>query len=253
MSWFLREFETFDGRTVGYRTFAPEGEARRTVLVLHGFLADGNMNWIAPGVAEAMVAAGLSLVLPDFRGHGLSRDVPPPYPPDALPMDQEALIAHLGLTDYDLAGYSLGARTAIRLLARGARPRKAFLGGIGLLGIVRWEDRAADFREWIRDGEAGTNPRAGRAVRALMGQSHTGAEAALAVLDSQVATTVEELAAIPTPCLVVSGDKDDDNGSAEELAAALPNASALRVPGHHLSASGSPEYARAIVDWFSAP
>jgi len=43
---------------------------------------------------------------------------------DVLAMDAEALIAHLGLSDYDLGGYSLGGRTTARLLVRGARPRR---------------------------------------------------------------------------------------------------------------------------------
>ena len=62
--------------------------------------------------------------------------MPAAYPPDALMRDGLALIAHLGLTDYDLGGYSLGARTTVRMLANGATPRRVVLSGMGLTGIV---------------------------------------------------------------------------------------------------------------------
>jgi len=39
----------------------------------------------------------------------------------------------------------------------------------------------------------------------------------------------------------VAGKQDDDNGSAEALAAALPRGQAARVPGNHMSAVARPE------------
>ena len=42
-----------------------------------------------------------------------------------------ALVDHLGLTDYDLAGYSLGGRTALRMLVNGATPKRVVLSGMG--------------------------------------------------------------------------------------------------------------------------
>ena len=55
--------------------------------------------------------------------------MPPPIRPDVLARDGLALIAHLGLTDYDLGGYSLGARTTVRMLV--ARRRAAPGGALG--------------------------------------------------------------------------------------------------------------------------
>jgi len=45
---------------------------------------------------------------------------PAAYPPDVLADDGLALVEHLGLGDgdYDLGGYSLGARIVVRMLAR---------------------------------------------------------------------------------------------------------------------------------------
>ena len=49
------------------------------------------------------------------------------------------------------------------------------------------------------------------------------------------------------PTLVVWGSEDEDNGSAEELAAALPNATFKEVPGTHMSSVTKPELGEAIA------
>src|SRR3546814_1894661 len=69
------------------------------------------------------------------------------YPKDVLADDGLALLRHLGLAEgeYDLGGYSLGARTTMRMLIRGARPRRAVLGGMGLQGLVDTGRRSAHF------------------------------------------------------------------------------------------------------------
>jgi hypothetical protein len=86
----------------------------------------------------------------------------------------------------------------------------------------------------------------------MMARTGLKPAAMLNVLHSQRVTTKAELKAIPTPALVVSGHDDADNGSAEELAALLGNAKALRVPGNHLTAVSAPELRSAIVDFLSS-
>src|SRR5262249_44741175 len=59
------------------------------------------------------------------------------YPPDVLADDGLALVEHLGLSngDYDLGGYSLGARIVVRMLVRGAKPGRAIVAGQGLAKV----------------------------------------------------------------------------------------------------------------------
>src|SRR3990170_4491294 len=79
------------------------GEGRPVVLV-HGLFSDANTNWIKFGHARRIAAAGLRVIMPDLRAHGLS-DKPQraeAYPRGVLARDLHELIAHLGLTDYDL-------------------------------------------------------------------------------------------------------------------------------------------------------
>ena len=118
-------FESFDGQKIAWREM---GEGR-PVLLIHGFFSDAFTNWIRYGHAEKIAARGFRVIMPDLRAHGSSarpHDAAS-YPPDALAQDGLALIAHLGLTDYDLGGYSLGARTTVRMLVTGAAPRRVFV------------------------------------------------------------------------------------------------------------------------------
>jgi pimeloyl-ACP methyl ester carboxylesterase len=241
----MPDFASFDGARLSYRI---EG-AGRPVLMLHGFLANSRFNWIDPGITAAITGAGFQAIMLDLRGHGGSAapEDAGAYPPDVLAQDAEALVRHLDLTDYDLVGYSLGARTAMRMLVRGARPRRSVIAGMGDTGVIGSGKRAAFFVDAISNGERSANPQAAKFIAAMMERAQVKPPAMVHVMRSQVQTPAEALHAIDTPILVVSGDEDNDNGSAEELAALLPNARAQRTPGNHLSAVNAPELAQAIV------
>lgn len=243
----MSRFQSFDGVSIAYRTL---GEGWPTIL-LHGFLASAEANWFLPGIAAAVAAAGRKVIAPDLRGHGRSDAPgdPAAWPGDVLARDQEALIAHLHLKDYDLVGYSLGARTAVRMAVRGARPRRLVLGGMGDSGLMAAGARAAMFEDAIRHGDAAKDPRAGRRVQAMIAAGGLRPEAMLGVLGSFTPTTAAEIAAIDIPTLVIAGQRDDDNGSVEGLAAMMPDARGLRVPGDHLSAVMEPALASGIVEF----
>lgn len=241
------EFKSFDGVRLSYRI---EGEGH-TVLMLHGFLASSQFNFTDPGITKAITDAGFRAVMLDHRGHG-SSDAPEDgnaYPPDVLVRDAQALLRELGVTDYDIVGYSLGARTAVRMLVHGARPRRCVIAGMGESGVIGLAARVAFFEDAITKGEAGAFPQVAKVVHALMQRSGATPHAMLHVLRSQTTTDPKDLSTIETPILVVSGADDNDNGSAEDLAALFPNARAMRTPGNHLSAINAPEFAHAIVDF----
>jgi pimeloyl-ACP methyl ester carboxylesterase len=71
--------------------------------------------------------------------------------------------------------------------------------------------------------------------------------AAAQLLDSFEDAFMSWLEAFTMPTLVVCGDQDDDNGSAEELANVLPNALFEEVPGTHMSSVTKPELGEAIA------
>lgn len=245
----LRRIESFDGTGLAVHEL---GEGR-PVILLHGFLSSARANWERTGLAQALARAGRRVIAPDLRGHGDS-DAPvgdEAWPPDVLARDQVALVAALGLSDYDLAGYSLGARTAVRAVAGGLRPRRMVLGGMGDTGVMEAGPRAAMFEDAIRNGERAADPRAGRHIANLMAAAGLNSQAMLGVLASFHPTAEAEIAAINAPTLVILGRDDHDNGSAERLAALLPRGEVLRVPGDHAGAVASMELRQAMTDFLA--
>src|SRR3954471_4473680 len=223
----------------------------RPVLLLHGLFSDAETNWIKFGHAALIAARGFRVIMADLRAHGDSGKPheASAYPPDILAEDGLALIAHLGLTDYDLGGYSLGARPSVRMVIKGARPRRLIVSGMGLSGLLHTGRRAQHFRDILTG--LGTHPRGSPEWLAEAFLKTTGGdpEALLPLLGSFVDTSEEMLRSISVPTLVLSGAEDHDNGSAPALARLLPDARFVEVPGNHMSAVTRPDLGRAIADF----
>ena len=222
------------------------------VILLHGLFSSAEMNWIKFGHAETIAARGYEALIPDLRAHGASAAPhdPASYPPDVLVRDLAALVDHLGLEDYDLGGFSLGARTALHAVAKEAvGPQRLVVGGMGVAGLTNWRERAAHFARVIDEFEAipKTDP-AWFAVQFMKSQKIDRVAARL-LLDSFTDLPLELLDRIAMPALVVCGDQDNDNGSASELAARLPDATYAEVPGTHMGSVTRPELGRAIAHW----
>jgi pimeloyl-ACP methyl ester carboxylesterase len=227
--------------------------AGRSVILLHGLFSDANMNWIKFGHAERIAAQGFRVIMPDLRGHGLSAKPHEPehYPVGILARDLRELVANLGLTDYDLGGFSLGSRTTVEGVGEGLKPRRAILGGAGLEGLRHWERRKNFFLEAIEmfDSVPRGDPH-WLSVQFMKSQKIDRVSAAL-LLQSFADAFVDWLKAFTMPTLVVCGSEDDDNGSAEELADALPDGVFREVPGTHMSSVTKPEFGAAIASFLA--
>ena len=233
--------------------FHEMGEGRAVVL-LHGLFSDAVMNWIKFGHAARIARDGFRVIMPDLRAHGLSGRPHEPeyYPPGILARDLRELIAHLGLTDFDLGGFSLGARTTVEGIGEGLRPRRAVLGGAGLEGLRHWQRRKHFFLEAIElfDRVPRGDPH-WLSIQFMKSQKVDRVSAGL-LLESFADAFMEWLQAFTMPTLVVCGSEDDDNGSAADLAAALPDAIFREVPGTHMSSVTRPELGEAIAAFLSA-
>jgi len=242
-------FTAHDGALLAWHELG-EGPA---VVLLHGLFSDADTNWIRFGHAAEIARRGFRVVMPDLRAHGTSAKPhdPASYPPDILADDGLALIAHLGLAGYDLGGYSLGARTAVRMVVKGASPARLIVAGMGLDGLTSTGGRGEHFKA-ILNG-LGTHAQGSPEWMAQAFLKTTGgdAKALLPLLDSFVDTSEEALSAIAMPTLVLSGADDHDNGSAEALAELLPRGEYAEVPGNHMSAVTRPELGRALGDFLS--
>ncbi|SFR96361.1 alpha/beta fold hydrolase [Sphingomonas jatrophae] len=221
------------------------------VMLIHGLFSNALTNWVRYGHAAAIAARGFRVIMPDLRAHGASDKPHDPalYPADVLTADQEALIAHLGLTDFDLGGYSLGGRTTTRLLVRGSRPRRAILAGMGLEGLLDLGSRVDHFRHVLRN--PGTFERGSPEwmTEAFLKTTKGDPKALLPLLDSFAPTPMAALEALDTPMLVVTGVDDQDNGSAAALADVLRNARFAEVPGGHMSAVTRPELGQEMANF----
>ena len=227
--------------------------AGRPVLLVHGLFSDATTNWIKFGHAAKLAAAGFRVIMPDLRAHGLSAKPhdPAAYPHGILGRDLEELVAHLGLGDYDLGGFSLGARTVVQAVGEGLRPRRAILAGMGLEGLTGWQRRMRFFVDAIANFDtASRGDRDWMAIQFMKTMKVDRVAAAL-LLPTFSDAAPEWLSAFTMDTLVLCGTEDHDNGSAHELAEALPNAALKEVPGTHMSSVTKPEFGAAIVEFLA--
>jgi pimeloyl-ACP methyl ester carboxylesterase len=239
-----------DGVQLAYHEL---GEGR-PVILLHGLFSDAQMNWIKFGHAERIAMEGFRVIMPDLRAHGHSarphgREF---YPKGILACDLRELIAHLELEEFDLGGFSLGARTTVEAVGKGLRPRRAILGGVGLEGLRNWERRKTFFVEAITMFDSAQRSDPHWLSIQFMKSQKVDRLAAAELLESFEDAFMDWLNAFTMPTLVVCGSEDDDNGSAEELANVLPNAVFEEVPGTHMSSVTKPEFGEAIAAFLSA-
>ena len=226
----------------------------RPVILLHGLFSDAGMNWIKFGHAETLAARGFRVIMPDMRAHGLSTKPhdPAAYPKGVLARDLVELVDHLDIGEYDLGGFSLGARTTVQAVGEGLKPRRAVLGGMGFEGLAGWQRRRKFFDDAIAvfDTAAHGDPH-WLAIQFMKTMMIDRVAAALLLATFEDAHP-DWLTAFTMPTLVVCGANDHDNGSAPKLAAALPDGTYVEVPGTHMSSVTEPAMGLAIADFLAA-
>lgn len=227
------KIHSFDGVELAVHEM---GEGR-PVMLLHGLFSNAHTNWIKYGHAGKLAAAGFRVIMPDLRAHGESAapQEADAYPSDVLVRDIRHLIAHYALTDFDLGGFSLGARTTARLLAEGVKPRRAVLAGMGLEGLTGWNRRSGFFlRVLDRFDEAKRGEPEWMAIQ-FMKTTGMDKVAAGHLLRSVPDTAIADFGAVDMPVLVLCGADDRDNGDPDALAEALPQGELVTIPGTHMS------------------
>lgn len=246
----VRHWTASDGIELAFHELG----AGRPVVLLHGLFSDAVMNWFKFGHAERIAARGFRVIMPDLRAHGLSGRPHEPeyYPEGVLARDLRELVGHLNLSDFDLGGFSLGARTTVEGVGEGLRPRRAVLGGAGLEGLRHWQRRKCFFLEAIElfDRVPRGDPH-WLSIQFMKSQKIDRIAAGL-LLQSFADTFMEWLKAFTMPTMVLCGSEDDDNGSGRKLAEELPNAVFREVPGTHMSSVTKPEFGEAIAEFVCA-
>jgi len=236
--------------------FLDEGEGEPIVLV-HGFGSNKDVNWVAPGWVATLARAGRRVIALDNRGHGASTKLydPAAYHSAIMAEDVRALLDHLGLPRADVMGYSMGARnTTFLALAHPTRVRAAVLGGVGirLVGGVGLSPNVI-VQALEAPSLAAVSDPTGRLFRAFAEQTKSDLHALSACLrGSRQPLEAAALAAMQPPVLVAAGSKDEVAGSAEDLAALIPGAQALTIPGRdHMLAVGDRVFKAGVLKFLA--
>lgn len=254
MSTSTEHFTSFDGTALAVHIVG-EGPP---VILLHGLFSSAQMNWIKWGHGQRLAAAGLRAIMLDFRVHGDSAAPrePSAYPTGVLVRDIAALAEYLRVAPggFDLVGFSLGARTAIHAVAYGVlEPRRLAICGMGVAGLADWSRRADHFKRVIDEFDTIKPGDPAYTARTFLKSQGVDRTAARLLLDAMDDFDLAALANVTMPTAVICGAEDHDNGSAEELAALLPDARYVEVPGGHMNSVIKPELGEAIAAFLTGP
>lgn len=227
-----------------------------SILLIHGFASSAKVNWVFPSWLKTLGDAGYRVVALDNRGHGASAKPHDPavYHPHTMAGDAVALLDHLGIDQTHIMGYSMGARIAAFLaLAHPQRVHSLVFGGLGIgmvSGVGDWDPIAdALLAPSLDDVEH----ERGRMFRAFAEQTKSDRRALAACIStSRDLLSAQDMARIAAPTLIAVGTKDDIAGSAAELAALMPQATAIDIPNRdHMLAVGDKVFKTAVLHFLA--
>jgi pimeloyl-ACP methyl ester carboxylesterase len=221
------------------------------VVLVHGFASSFERNWQETGWADLLRDEGRPVIGVDLLGHGRAAK---PHDPAAYAGLEQSIAAAMpaeGLAD--AVGFSMGAQLLLRLAAAApGRFRRLVLGGIGD-GVFARADPEPVARA-VETGQAGPDAGPSAAALAYFAATPGNDPAALAAClrGQQTPLSEADVAAIEVPVLLVLGDRDFA-GPADRLAAALPQARLLMLPGtDHFGTPKDFRFVRAALNFVSS-
>ncbi|TAF29494.1 MAG: alpha/beta fold hydrolase [Runella slithyformis] len=236
-------FKSFDGTKIYYEQMG----AGKPIVLLHGFIVNATM-W-KRSVREQLAAAGYRVIVPDLRGNGYSDKPHDPkmYANNAEIKDIQQLMKHLNIKQFDLMGYSRGAIVAAKIMSVEPGVQKVVLGGMG----ENFTNPNWDRRQMMYEAFAGKSSKYPQLKGAVAYAKSINADTLVMqyLQKYQPVTTPSELKRINKPVLVISGNEDFDNGSAEKLTALIPKAICKRVPGNHNNTHSSAAFATEVINF----
>jgi pimeloyl-ACP methyl ester carboxylesterase len=233
-------FTAQDGTRIYYEV---QGNGEPVILI-HGFMNTAE-NWKKKPVYDTLVKSGYKVITLDLRGNGRS-DKPhmdAAYANDAEAKDIMQLAILLQLPNYDVVGYSRGSIITARLLVLDSRIQKAVIGGMGeQFTNPEWPRRIQFYHALAADTVPALHDMVQNAKK-----NGLDIQALACQQKEQPSTSAAELGKIHIPVLVICGDKDSANGNGATLAAMIPGAKFMTVPGEHNTAWGTREFAEKVI------
>jgi pimeloyl-ACP methyl ester carboxylesterase len=175
------------------------------LLLLGGaYMTTADFGPLLPGLARER-----TVVVADPQGHGRTGDADRPLSYDGLADDAAALLAHLGIERADVAGFSMGGATALRLAMR----HPDLVRG---LAVISASHASAGMQQELLDMIPTITPEmfAGSPFEATYRAVAPDPDGfpvlveKLTALDATPFDWTDDVAAVPGPALVVVGDAD---------------------------------------------
>jgi 3-oxoadipate enol-lactonase len=237
------------------------------LLLVHGLMVTGEM--FEPVIEP--LATRRRVIVPDLRGHGRSRGLPPPYHAAQLASDLARLLDHLGINSTAVLGYSQGGAIAQQLVLDHPRqcdrlvlactyafnmatPREWLEGHLApllirVIGLRRMANLAVSQSMLHLDKE-----RADWLARLMMDQDLT--LMLTAWKETMAFDSRKRLGEIRCPTLVIAGSKDQGVPihHAHMLHAGIPGSQLVIIDGadHALIWTHTDEFLRAVDEFLGA-
>ncbi|MBV8440595.1 MAG: alpha/beta fold hydrolase [Hyphomicrobiales bacterium] len=248
----MRQFSS-EGVHIAFIDVPPAGRDRgEPILLIHGFASNHRINWVNPRWVETLTRAGRRVVAFDNRGHGASQKLyaPRDYRTELMAGDAANLLACLEIERADVMGYSMGARIASFLaLAKPHLMRSLIVGGLGdrlVHGAGLPEGIAEAMEAPSLDNLSDPTQ---RMFRAFADQTKSDRAAlAACIRGSRQTLAPAAVGGIAAPTLIAVGTRDVVAGDPHKLAAMMPHAEALDIPGRdHNLAVGDRIYKEGVL------
>jgi len=235
--------------TNGLQLYYETHGSGRPLVLLHGGLMTIDLNF---GPLLEPLAASRQVIAVELQGHGHTADIDRPMTIEVLALDVLALLDHLGITEADLFGFSLGGLVAFAVaLGAPTRVGKLIVASAdahrppGRESAPLDDDRMptpADFQTW-RDAYAAVAP----------DPSHFEEFAArTSTMVHEFPGWTDELRSLQVPTLLIFGDRDfSPLPDVVEMFDILPNAQLAVLPGTtHVGVTRRPGELAALITAF---
>ncbi len=220
--------EEFD--SAGVKIYYTEQGSGPPVVLVHGYLASGALNWGVPGVTK-LLAPDYRLIVIDNRGHGKSdkpRDVA--QYGEVMAEDVVRLLDHLKIDKAHVVGYSMGGMITLKLLA--TRPDRLLSGVVAGMGW-REPNEVGEFLAEVGENLTDLPPRRACALGFL-----------------RLGITREQLENIKSPMTMVIGDNDGLKRGVDRLSEVRTDVPVVVVPdANHMTCIFKPQFREAIKDF----